>query len=378
MAMTSAVAPSSYTPSTQELDDILTLTSAQSILEEGNAGRGTMAQARKTAQRVLDKYTPEQIQEIMSSPQMSAVQEEVRNKPWYKTVLPTKEQVKSAVKVAAIVGGGAVGLGLAAGAGAGAGAGGGAGAGAGGAGAAGTAAGTAGTVGTAGTAAGAGTAGGTLSTLGGIGSTIAGINKAIEDLPGTKEGITKGIQDLPGTREQAQGLLGAGAAYYAGEEQKRAAEAAAQQAKRVEPWYEAGRTALGAQSELMGLTGTPETQLAALQASPGYQFRRQLGERQLTSGLAARGGMGSGKASTAAQQWGQGFASQEYGNRLAQLGGLSSQGYMAGAGLGADLGNLELVKSQARLSGLAGIGDIAMGTTQPAKKKPGLYDISQF
>lgn len=241
--------------------------------------------------------------------------------------------------------------------------------GAGAAGGGGTAAGTAGT---------AGTAGGTLGTLGGIGSTIAGINKAVEDLPGTKEGINKVVQNIPGTKEQAQGLLGAGASYYAGEEQKRAAEAAAEQAKRVEPWYEAGRTALGAQSELLGLTGTPETQLAALQASPGYQFRRQMGERQLTSGLAARGGMGSGKAATAAQKWGQDFASQEYGNRLSQLSGLSSGGYLAGANLGTDLGNLELVKSQARLSGLAGIGDIAMGATNPTKKKPGIYDVAQF
>lgn len=219
-------------------------------------------------------------------------------------------------------------------------------------------------------------------TTDGGGNLWSGIGKVIEGIPGTKE-QWQGVvgagedrpwwEDIPGTKEQWQGAVGAGAAYAGSQEQQRAAEAAAEKAKMVQPWYETGKSALESQSQLLGLTGTPEQQLAALQSSPGYQFRRQMGEKQLESGLAARGGMGSGKAALSAQQWGQDFASQEYQNRLNQLAGLSSQGYLAGAGLGSELGTAELVKGQARSSGLIGAGEALTGGQIATKtKKPNL------
>lgn len=229
----------------------------------------------------------------------------------------------------------------------------------------------------------AGTAGAapTMATVAPTVGTTAGIGKIIEDIPGTKQQWQQGIADIPGTKEQWQGAAGAGAAYYGAQDQQRAIEAAAEQAKRVEPWYETGRSALGAQSELLGLTGTPEQQLASLQFSPGYQFRRSMGEKQLESGLAARGGMGSGKAAVTAQKWGQDFASQEYQNRLNQLAGLSSQGYLAGAGLGSELGTAELLKGQARMSGLTGASESLTGgqiSSQTKKPSYSLADLSRL
>lgn len=100
------------------------------------------------------------------------------------------------------------------------------------------------------------------------------------------------------------------------------------------PWLKAGRGALEEQQSLMGLGGDTAGAMRSLQSSPGYQFRQQQGLRSLEGGLAARGGMGSGKAMAAGQNYAQGFASQEYGNRLSQLAGLSGTGQSAAAGQG--------------------------------------------
>lgn len=50
------------------------------------------------------------------------------------------------------------------------------------------------------------------------------------------------------------------------------------------------------------------------EADPGYQFRMDEGMRGVEDGAAARGGLLSGAALKAIQKYGQGLASQEYGN----------------------------------------------------------------
>jgi len=141
------------------------------------------------------------------------------------------------------------------------------------------------------------------------------------------------------------GLIGAGVAAYGANQQKGAigeassaqkgaiAQSLAEQKRQFDiaqnnlsPWLGAGRQALTAQQELMGLGGDSTNQLAALANSPGYRFRLQQGQNALDASLAARGGMGSGKAMTAANEYGQNFASNEYGNRLNQLANLSGTG----------------------------------------------------
>ena len=100
------------------------------------------------------------------------------------------------------------------------------------------------------------------------------------------------------------------------------------------PWLKAGKAGLAEQQALMGMGGDTAGAMRSLQSSPGYQFRQQQGLRNLEGGLAARGGMGSGKGMAAGQQYSQNFASNEYGNRLSQLSGLSSSGQNAAAGQG--------------------------------------------
>jgi hypothetical protein len=141
------------------------------------------------------------------------------------------------------------------------------------------------------------------------------------------------------------GLIGAGVAAYGANQQSGAIGSAsaaqqgamqqslAEQKRQFEigqnnmaPWLGAGRQALTAQQQLMGLGSDSTNQLSALANSPGYKFRLQQGQQGLESGLAARGGMGGGKAYTGAIDYNQNFASNEYNNRLNQLAGLSGTG----------------------------------------------------
>lgn len=144
------------------------------------------------------------------------------------------------------------------------------------------------------------------------------------------------------------------------------------------PWLQAGRRALTDEEALMGLGGDTAGAMRALQASPGYQFRLSQGTRNLEGGLAARGGMGSGRSLAAGQQFSQGLASQEYGNRLSQLAGMSGRGQESAAGqaqmgqqFGQNLGNLwtgaanagaaaGMAGAQARQSGMLGLAQLGL------------------
>jgi hypothetical protein len=145
------------------------------------------------------------------------------------------------------------------------------------------------------------------------------------------------------------------------------------------PWLQAGKGALTAQQNLMGLgsESSPAYTLSQLQLDPGYQFRMDQGKKAFeSSALARRGGFGSGAALQAAINYNQGAASQEYGNRLNQLAGLSNTGQTTGNQLGAmganyanNQGNLwtgnanaqgaaGFAGAQARQSGLLGLANL--------------------
>lgn len=100
------------------------------------------------------------------------------------------------------------------------------------------------------------------------------------------------------------------------------------------PWLKAGKGALDEQQSLMGLNGDSAGAMRTLQNSPGYQFRLSQGQKSLDAGLAARGGMGSGKSLVAGNIFNQDNASSEYGNRLNQLAGLSGTGQSTAGQLG--------------------------------------------
>lgn len=65
------------------------------------------------------------------------------------------------------------------------------------------------------------------------------------------------------------------------------------------------------------------------QADPGYQFRLGEGLNALEASAAARGGLYSGQAMKAAQQFGQDYGSAEFGNIFNRLAGVSNTGLSA-------------------------------------------------
>ena len=160
----------------------------------------------------------------------------------------------------------------------------------------------------------------------------------------------------------------ANAARRAAEGQQNAANMSLEEMRRqyelsqsnLAPWLRAGRLALTEQQALMGLGGDTQSAMTALRNAPGYQARLQQGERALAGSTAARGGMGSGKAMTAATGWGQDYASNKYANRLNQLAGLSGTGQstagsLAGLGQNYAQGMGNIWQNAANAQGAAGI-----------------------
>lgn len=134
------------------------------------------------------------------------------------------------------------------------------------------------------------------------------------------------------------------------------AQSSAQAQSRFLPYSQAGEQALAS----MQAPG-----MEALENDPGYQFRLQQGQKALERSLAARGLGQSGAALKAAQEYGQGLASQTYDdfyNRQAQL---ANMGYGAASGLGSlDIGmgdaraaamRAQLENRNRLLSGLGGL-----------------------
>lgn len=103
------------------------------------------------------------------------------------------------------------------------------------------------------------------------------------------------------------------------------------------PWRQQGSAAVN----LLGnaYTNQPGGQEALNNAffqSPGYQFRLDQGQQQLDR-MAARGGnFFSGRGLNAAQEYGQNFASNEFGNYINQLNALSGLGSNASAQSGSN------------------------------------------
>ena len=212
------------------------------------------------------------------------------------------------------------------------------------------------------------------------------------------DALTAAKSIVGGTGSISSGLaaLASGAAsLYGGNLAAESAENAISETRRqfdigqanVAPWLAAGKSALGGQLDLMGLpggtTGEPTNQLAALQSSPGYQFRLEQGRKGLDASVAARGGMGSGKAATGAIDWGQKQASSEYGNRLNQLAALSGTGQTqaqqnvaSGERFASDVGSSTLAAGAARQSGILGAGNALSSFLNPVKQITGYNPVT--
>ena len=138
----------------------------------------------------------------------------------------------------------------------------------------------------------------------------------------------------------------------------------------LSPFVQTNTAAANELQSLLGIGGTPEEQAkarAALENSPGFQFRMQQGQQALERSAAARGGLFSGRTGQELQQFSQGLASTEFNNRVNQLGGAATlgQGIQTAAGLqsgtgqqvaglqtqlGSTIGNAAVASAQARAS----------------------------
>lgn len=162
----------------------------------------------------------------------------------------------------------------------------------------------------------------------------------------------------------AQAGVGLYSANRAASTQSRAARQARAD---MTPFMIPGQGAMGSLAQLYGInpqTGAYDPNQAFSQASldaftrsPDYQFALQQGLGALENSQAARGMLRSGNTLRAITEFGQGLASQQFGNyrgALAQLAGL-------GAGAAGGAGNAAMQAGAAGASGMIGGANAVMG-----------------
>jgi len=154
---------------------------------------------------------------------------------------------------------------------------------------------------------------------------------------------------------------------------------------RQKPFYDAGVAGQNRLVTLLGLGGDPNAEgygslmksfsMDDFRADPGYNFRMKEGLKSLDATAAARGGLISGNALRAAQQYGQDLGSQEYMNAynryrtnrsdvLTPLQSILGQGQTTASELGSagqnyasNAGTTMMAAGNARASGYTGSAD---------------------
>lgn len=164
---------------------------------------------------------------------------------------------------------------------------------------------------------------------------------------------------LPTIGGGVNALLGYRAAGEASDAQSAAAQAAIDEQRRqfdttrsdLMPWLTAGQGAL---------TNLQDPQ-NAFTASPGYDWRRTEGTRDIGNSFAARGGAASGNALRALSEFNQGLASGEFNSWWNQQAGLAGVGQNTAVNLGGlgqntagNIGNALQNQGVARASGVLG------------------------
>jgi hypothetical protein len=158
------------------------------------------------------------------------------------------------------------------------------------------------------------------------------------------------------------------------------------------PWTSSGTSAVGKITNLLGLgtltqqgnnqgiywvdptdaKGAQQRAMADFQTDPGYQFRMDEGVKAIDRSAASRGLLRSGAQVKAISDYGQGTASQEYGNyfdRLLKVSGMGGESTAAAnntsAGLTNSAGGYMTAGGAARGSGYAqGANALASGIGQ--------------
>lgn len=98
------------------------------------------------------------------------------------------------------------------------------------------------------------------------------------------------------------------------------------------PYAQAGRMASNTSSRLAELLTDPNS----IEKTPAYQFALEQGNQAINRSAAAKGMLGSGNVLAELAKYGQGMASQEYGNQVNRLSDLMSrsQQYLVNANAG--------------------------------------------
>lgn len=106
--------------------------------------------------------------------------------------------------------------------------------------------------------------------------------------------------------------------------------------KLLQPYSQAGTAAIGQQQALLGLTG-PQAQkdaISALESGPQMQALTQQGENALLQNASATGGLRGGNVQAALAKFRPQLLNQLIQNQYTNLGGLTSVGQNAAAGVG--------------------------------------------
>lgn len=137
--------------------------------------------------------------------------------------------------------------------------------------------------------------------------------------------------------------------------------------KVLAPFVTAGTGALGAQQNLLGLNGNDAQQsaISAIQASPQFTALQKQGEDAILANASATGGLRGGNVQGALAQFSPALLSQLIQQQLGNLGGISSMGANAAAGVGnAGLQTGSSVSNLLQQQGAATAGgQIAQGST---------------
>lgn len=106
--------------------------------------------------------------------------------------------------------------------------------------------------------------------------------------------------------------------------------------KLLSPFVTAGTGALGAQQDLLGTNGASAQQsaIAGIQGSPQYQALSQSGQNAILANASATGGLRGGNVQAALGQFQPQLLAQLIDQQYGRLGGLTSLGQNAAAGVG--------------------------------------------
>lgn len=140
------------------------------------------------------------------------------------------------------------------------------------------------------------------------------------------------------------------------------------------PYTTVGSAAIDSLAGLYGLKGDGEpafndASIAAFRNSPDYEFARQEGIRSLDASAASKGLLDSGGYGEDLMKFGQGLATQNFGNYVQRLYNLAGLGAGAAARTGAaaietgrGVANSQMDAGEAQASGIAGVSNALSGT----------------